>query len=36
MIPRVRLDAMDEAAIRQLIEHGVRESRTVDYKVDIR
>ncbi|QCP50235.1 ATP-binding protein [Trinickia violacea] len=32
MIPRARLEDIDEAAIRQLIDHGVRESRTLDYK----
>lgn len=34
MIPRARLDAVTEADLQDLIDHGVRESRTLDYKRD--
>ncbi|WP_434116263.1 AlbA family DNA-binding domain-containing protein [Paraburkholderia caffeinilytica] len=34
MIPRARLDAVTEADLQALIDHGVRESRTLDYKRD--
>ncbi|MCI0152096.1 ATP-binding protein, partial [Paraburkholderia sediminicola] len=34
MIPRARLDTVTEADIQDLIDHGVRESRTLDYKRD--
>jgi hypothetical protein len=32
MIPHARLESVNEAAIRQLIDHGFRESRTLDFK----
>lgn len=34
MIPKARLDAVIEADLLALIDHGVRESRTLDYKRD--
>ncbi|SEF13838.1 Putative DNA-binding domain-containing protein [Burkholderia sp. WP9] len=34
MIPHARLDAVTEADLQTLIDHGVRESRTLDYKRD--
>ena len=34
MIPRARLDAVTEADLQALIDHEVRESRTLDYKRD--
>ncbi|MGF6971529.1 hypothetical protein OKW43_008624 [Paraburkholderia sp. WC7.3g] len=34
MIPHARLDAVTEVDILALIDHGVRESRTLDYKRD--
>ncbi|CAE6854493.1 hypothetical protein R69746_07512 [Paraburkholderia aspalathi] len=34
MIPYARLDAVTEGDIQDLIDHGVRESRTLDYKRD--
>ncbi|SFJ99599.1 AlbA family DNA-binding domain-containing protein [Paraburkholderia megapolitana] len=34
MIPRARLEHVTEADIQQLIDHGVREGRTLDYKRD--
>jgi hypothetical protein len=32
MIPRARLDDLDEAVIRQLVDDEVRESRTLAFK----
>jgi hypothetical protein len=34
LIPRARLDAVTEADLQALIDHEVRESRTLDYKRD--
>jgi hypothetical protein len=35
MVPPARLDDIDEAVIRQLIDDQVRESRTLDYKAQL-
>jgi hypothetical protein len=35
MIPRMRLEEIDEAVIRQLVDDEVRESRTLDFKAQL-